>query len=95
MLITYLIIGAICAGAVLAIAFTVSYFMSLYDMKRELNNRDTNSATKATVEDVIGSSLSSAKTVKVGLFSNGDKVAEATIECSAGTSVKKGDYIYI
>lgn len=95
MFLTYLLISVIAAGAVIAIAFTVSYFMTLSDLKNELNNRDTNSATRADVEDVIGNSISSAKTVKVGLFKNGERVADATIDCSSGTSVKKGDTIYI
>jgi len=95
MFLTYLLIAAIAAGAVVAVAFTVSYFMTLSDMKRNIENHETNGATKATVENVIGTALSTAKTVEVGLFKGGDRVADVTIECPRGTNVKKGDYVYI
>lgn len=95
MFLPYILIALFTAGAVLAVAFTVSYFMTLSDMKRNIQNHDTNGATKATVENVIGSALATAKTVEVGLFKGGDRVANVTIECPRGTSVKKGDYVYV
>lgn len=95
MFLTYLLIAALSVAAVITVAFTVSYFMDLSDMKANIKSHDTNGATKASVENVIGSALSSAKTVEVGLFNGGDRVADVTIECPRGTSVKKGDYVYI
>ncbi len=91
----YLLIAALTAGAVIAVSFTVFYFMDLSDMKRNLQNHDTNGATQATVENVVGSALQTAKTVEVGLFKGGDRVGDVTIECPRGTSVKKGDKVYI
>ncbi len=95
MFITYLLIAAISSIAVIAVAFTVSYFMTLMDMKRNIQNHDTNSANKAKVEGVVGSYMQSAKTVKVGLFKGGDRVGNVTIECPQGTSVKVGDEVYV
>lgn len=95
MFLTYLIIAAIVGGAVITVAFTVSYFMNLNDMKNNIKSHDTNGATKATVESVVGGALSKAKTVEVGLFSGGDRVGNVTIECPQGTSVKVNDYVYI
>lgn len=95
MWLTYLIIAAVAAGTVIAVAFTVSYFMTLSDMKRNIQNHDTNGATRATVENVVGSALSTAKTVEVGLFKGGERVADVTIECTSGTNVKKGDTVYV
>ena len=90
MFLTYLLIAVLTAGAV-----TVSYFMTLSDMKSNIKNHDTNGANKAKVENVIGSYLQKAKTVKVGLFNGSDRVGDVTIECPQGTSVKQGDYVYI
>lgn len=95
MFLTYLLIAALAAGTVISISFAVSYFMTLSDMKSNIMSHDTNNATKAAVEDVIGSAISSAKTVEVGLFKGGDRVGNVTIDCPKGTNVRKGDYIYI
>ena len=95
MFLTYLLIAVLTAVAVIAVAFTVSYFMTLSDMKSNIKNHDTNGANKAKVENVIGSYLQKAKTVKVGLFNGSDRVGDVTIECPQGTSVKQGDYVYI
>lgn len=95
MFLTYLLIAALAAGTVIAVAFTVSFFMTLSDMKRNIQNHDTNGATKAKVENVVGSYLQKAKTVKVGLFKGSDRVGNVTIECPQGTSVNQGDYVYI
>lgn len=96
MFLTYLLITALIGGAaVIAVAFTVSYFMTLSDMKSNIRNHNTNGASKATVEDVVGSALSRAKTVKVGLFKGSERVGNVTIECTNGTSVTKYDTVYI
>lgn len=95
MFLSYLLIAVLAGATVFAIAFTIDYFMTLSDMKRSLQNRDTNGATKATVEKVVGKFLSKAKTVEVGLFKGGDRVGTATIECPKGSNVKTGDYVYI
>ena len=54
MFLTYLLIAVLTAGAVIAVAFTVSYFMTLSDMKSNIKNNDTNGANKAKVANVIG-----------------------------------------
>lgn len=95
MFLTYLLIAALTAGAVIAVAFTVTYFMTLNDMKSNIKGHDTNGADKAKVETVISSQISNAKTVKVGLFKGSDRVGNVTIECPKGTSVTQGDYVYI
>lgn len=95
MFLTYLLIAALTAGAVIAVAFTVTYFMTLSDMKSNIKGHDTNGAEKAKVENVISSQISNAKTVKVGLFKGSDRVGNVTIECPEGTSVTQGDYVYI
>lgn len=96
MFLTYLIIaGVLGSAAVIAVAFTVAYFMTLTDMKRNIQNHNTNGATKATVESVIGGAIGNAKTVKVGLFKGSERVGDVTIECSSGTSVKKYDTVYV
>lgn len=95
MFLTYLLISALIGASVVAVAFTVSYFMTLADMKSNIRNHDTNGATKATVEDVVGSAISRAKTVKVGLFKGSERVGDVTIECTKGTSVTKYDTVYI
>ena len=97
MFLTYLIIVGVLGGAaaVITVAFTVAYFMTLTDMKRNIQNHDTNGATKATVESVGGGAIGNAKTVKVGLFKGSERVGDVTIECSNGTSVKKYDTIYV
>jgi hypothetical protein len=95
MFLTYLLIAGLVGASVIAIAFTVSYFMTLADMKSNIRNHDTNGATKATVEEVVGSAISRAKTVKVGLFNGSERVGDVTIECTNGTSVTKNDTVYI
>ena len=95
MFLTYLLIAVLTAGTVIAVAFTVSYFMTLSDLKSNIKDHDTNGANKAKVETVIGSHLNKAKTVKVGLFKGSDRVGNVTIECPEGTSVTQGDYVYI
>lgn len=95
MFLTYLLITALVGASVVAVAFTVSYFMTLADMKDSIRSHDTNGASKATVEDVVGSALSRAKTVKVGLFKGSERVGDVTIECTNGTSVTKYDTVYI
>lgn len=95
MFLTYLLITALIGTSVIAVVFTVSYFMTLTDMKNNICSHDTNGASKATVEDVVGSALSSAKTVKVGLFKGSERVGDVTIECTNGTSVTKYDTVYI
>lgn len=95
MFLTYLLIAAFSYIAVIAVAFTVSYFMTLSDMKRNIQNHDTNNANKAKVEQVVGSYLQTAKTVKVGLFNGYDRVGDVTIDCPQGTSVKVGDEVYV
>lgn len=95
MFLTYLLIAALAAGTVIAVAFTVSYFMTLSDMKINIQNHDTNGAKRAQVESVVGSYLQKAKTVKVGLFNGSDRVGNVTIECPQGTCVHQGDYVYI
>lgn len=95
MFLTYLLIAALTAGTIIAVSFTVSFFMTLSDMKSNIKGHDTNGANKAKVETVIGSHLSNAKTVKVGLFKGSDRVGNVTIECPKGTSVTQGDYVYI
>ena len=92
---TYLLISALAAASVIAVAFTVSFFMELSDMKNAIQNHDTNGANKATVENVIGSSISKAKTVDVGLFKGSERVADVSIECPQGTNVKVGDSVWI
>jgi hypothetical protein len=94
MFLTYLLLAGLFSASIIAIAFTVSYFMTLSDMKRAIRNHDTNGATKATVEEVVGSALSTAKTVKVGLFKGSERVGDVTIECTNGTSVTKYDTVY-
>lgn len=95
MFLTYLLIATLVAGTVIVVAFTVSYFMTLRDMKSNIQNHDTNGANKAKVESVVGAYLQKAKTVKVGLFNGSDRVGDVTIECPQGTSVHQGDYVYI
>lgn len=92
---TYLLFSVIAAASVIAVAFTVSYFMSPSDMKNAIRSHDTNGANKATVENVIGSSISSSKTVVVGLFKSSERVADVTITCPQGTNVKVGDTVWI
>lgn len=95
MFLTYLLIAGLIGAGVIAVAFTVSYFMTLSDMKRNIQNHDTNGASKATVENVVGTALSKAKTVKVGLFKGSERVGNVEIDCPNGTSVTKYDTIYI
>lgn len=95
MFLTYLLIAVLSATAGFAIGFTIGYFMELNDMKRNIQNNDTNGADKAKVEKVIGGYLATAKTVNVGLFKGSDRVGDVTIECPQGTNVKQGDYVYL
>jgi hypothetical protein len=95
MFLTYLLIAIFAAGTVITVAFTVSLFMTLSDMIKYIQNHDTNGATRGQVEDVVGTYLSKAKTVKVGLFNGSDRVGDVTIECTQGTSVTKGDCVYV
>ena len=95
MFFTYLAFALLGAATVISIAFTVSYFMTLSDLKNNVNNHDTNGANKAKVEQVVGSYMDKAKTVKVGLFDGSDRVGDVSIECPQGTNVKVNDYVYL
>jgi hypothetical protein len=87
MFITYLILAALSAGAILSLAFVVYAFLTIYNLAYYIKQYDTNNADRVIVESIEG-----ARRVKVGLKNrSGNRVAEATIDCPEGHNLRVGN----
>ena len=85
---------AVAAVAIITIAFTVWFVLSIHNLANTLLQRNTNGATRAKVES-ISSAINGAKVVEVGLFSGSNRVGNATIRCENGTTLDYGDTVYL
>lgn len=95
----YAAVGAVAAAAVvevamIALSFTVWAVLTVYNLASKIREHNTNGATRAEVSSVT-SAINGAKVVEVGLFSGSQKVGSHTIRCENGTTLHRGEVVYL